>query len=181
MTRACGPRPSGGDGTGCHSVQFACGDGWRRRQDSNLHTPGQWGEPAFQAGAIPFRSLLHGGGTTGNRTPIPAMPSQCSPFEPWSRVVVEDGVEPSVTRLSGEARTVWTLYEGVAGAVGIEPTRKDLESSPPSLGTWAPDESGTSGGIRTHTITGLSRARLPRLRHAGMVPAPGLEPGISGL
>lgn len=49
----------------------------------------------------------------------------------------------------------------MAEALGIEPSRKDLESSPPSLGTWAPMGIGTSGGIRTHIVTVLSRARLP--------------------
>ena len=39
---------------------------WRKGQDSNLHTLSR--EPAFRAGAIPFRSPFQTGGALGSQT-----------------------------------------------------------------------------------------------------------------
>lgn len=89
-------------------------------------------------------------------------------------VVLEEGIEPSVTRLSGEARAIWTLKVGGGspgnrtqpqgfGVLAAQPWHMGFRwisrlPEPLQAGTA---RGGTSGGSRTHNNTGLSRARLP--------------------
>lgn len=175
----------------CHSVRIPCGDWWRKRQDLNLHAQGALGEPAFEAGAMPFRSRFRCGGPDRDRTGHLLDAIQASPhwdFRPV--VVVLGGIEPPSIGYQPIALPL-SYRTLLAGMTGVEPARAlVLETSghplalTPVVAEDGEVESQRPGQGCPLAFQRSAEAARPStgLGHLpGVVPTEGLEPPLARL